>query len=201
MGIPNFPKLRLLQLWRPITLSTNLWLRWGPKQSCSPCRKLFNSMSHVTCTQGNWGNFRLLMVGNEIVKLTSDPSFGHNLCFYHPNESCEPILSVYVPRNFQWDKELLNPMGFFPYNCSMKIRESIGTPTPKVGVHLGVWRFKYLLTFMPTIVVDSLGILWPSSTCKFMEATTFIFLMSITLLQIYPHLVKPYPIFLCLGFL
>jgi hypothetical protein len=34
-----------------------------------------------------------------------------------------------------------------------------------------------------------------------MEATTFIFLMSITLLQIYPHLVKPYPIFLCLGFL
>jgi hypothetical protein len=30
-------------------------------------------------------------------------------------------------------------MGFDPYNCSLKIRESIGTLTPKVGVHLGVW--------------------------------------------------------------
>jgi hypothetical protein len=29
-------------------------------------------------------------------------------------------------------------MGFDPYNCSLKIRESIKTPTPKVGAHLGV---------------------------------------------------------------
>jgi hypothetical protein len=32
-------------------------------------------------------------------------------------------------------------MGFDPYNRSLKIQESIETPTPKVGVHLGVWRF------------------------------------------------------------
>jgi hypothetical protein len=32
-------------------------------------------------------------------------------------------------------------MGFGPYNRSLQIRESIGTPTPKVGVHFGVWRF------------------------------------------------------------
>jgi hypothetical protein len=32
-------------------------------------------------------------------------------------------------------------MGFNPYNCSMKIQEYIEIPTPKVGVHLGVWRF------------------------------------------------------------
>jgi len=32
-------------------------------------------------------------------------------------------------------------MGFDPYNCSLKIQESIRTPTPKVGVHLGVWGF------------------------------------------------------------
>jgi len=32
-------------------------------------------------------------------------------------------------------------MGFDPYNRSLKIRESIGTPTPQVGVTLGVWRF------------------------------------------------------------
>jgi hypothetical protein len=32
-------------------------------------------------------------------------------------------------------------MGFDPYNCFLTIRESIETPTPKMGVHLGVWRF------------------------------------------------------------
>ncbi len=34
-------------------------------------------------------------------------------------------------------------MGFDPYDCSLKIWESIGSPTPKVGVHLGVWRFNF----------------------------------------------------------
>ncbi len=32
-------------------------------------------------------------------------------------------------------------MGFDPWNCSLKIQKSIGTLTPKVGAHLGVWRF------------------------------------------------------------
>jgi hypothetical protein len=32
-------------------------------------------------------------------------------------------------------------MSFDPYNRSLKIRKSIGTPTPKVGVPLGVWGF------------------------------------------------------------
>jgi hypothetical protein len=32
-------------------------------------------------------------------------------------------------------------MGFNPYNYSLKIWESIMTPTPKVGAHLGVWGF------------------------------------------------------------
>jgi hypothetical protein len=35
----------------------------------------------------------------------------------------------------------LNPIGFDPYNCSMKIQEFTRTLTPKVGAHLGVWRF------------------------------------------------------------
>jgi hypothetical protein len=30
-------------------------------------------------------------------------------------------------------------MGFNPCNCALKIRESIETPTPKVGVPLGMW--------------------------------------------------------------
>jgi hypothetical protein len=82
---------------------------------------------HATCTQGSRGN--------------SEPSFGHNLCFKCPNGSCEPILEIYIPRFFQWYKELFNPMGFDPCNPFLKILESIGTLTPKVGAHLRVWGF------------------------------------------------------------
>jgi hypothetical protein len=32
-------------------------------------------------------------------------------------------------------------MTFDPYNRPLKIQESIGTLTPKVGAHLGVWGF------------------------------------------------------------
>jgi hypothetical protein len=32
-------------------------------------------------------------------------------------------------------------MSFDPYNCPLKIQVSIGTRTPKMGVHLGVWGF------------------------------------------------------------
>jgi len=46
-------------------------------------------------------------------------------------------------------KELLNSMGFDPYNRSVKVQKSIGTPTPKVGVHLGLWGF--LPSHFPTL--------------------------------------------------
>ncbi len=81
------------------------------------------------------------MVGNQIANLTPSPFFGNNLCFKCPNGSCEPILNIYVPRAFQWYKERLNLMSFDPYNFSLKTWESTRTPTPKVGVPLGVWRF------------------------------------------------------------
>jgi hypothetical protein len=32
-------------------------------------------------------------------------------------------------------------MSFDCYNRLLKIRESIGTSTPKMGVHLGLWGF------------------------------------------------------------
>jgi hypothetical protein len=73
--------------------------------------------------------------------LTFDLSFGHNLCFKYSNGSCESILDIYVLRYFQWYKKLFNSMSFDPCNCPLKIRESIGTPIPKVGAHLGVWGF------------------------------------------------------------
>jgi hypothetical protein len=47
-------------------------------------------------------------------------------------------LDIYVSRAFQWYKKLFNLMSFDPYNRLLKIQKSIGTPTPKVGAHLGV---------------------------------------------------------------
>jgi len=141
VGVPKFPKLGLPQLWGPITLCANFQLKWNLNQNCNRHWELSNDMWHATYTQGMWGDSWLLMVENQIANLSPGPSFGHNLCLRCPNGSCKPILDIYVPRDFQWYKELLNPMGFNPYNCSLKIWESIKTPTPKVGVHFGVWGF------------------------------------------------------------
>jgi hypothetical protein len=150
MGVPKFLKLALLRLWGPITLCANLRLRWGLKQSCSPCQGLSNGMSDATCTQGNWVDSQLLVVMSQTTNLIPDLSFGHKLCFKCPNGSCKPILDIYISIYFQWYKELFNPIGFDPCNCSLKIRESIRTPTPKVGVHLGVWGF--ILSHSPALL-------------------------------------------------
>ncbi len=141
MGVPKFPKLRFPWVCGAITLCVDLWSKWCLKQSCSPCRNLSNNMSHATCMQGNWGDSWLLMVENQFGSLTPNLFFYHNLCFKCPNESCDPILNIYAWRAFQWYKELFNPMVFDSCNYFLKIRESIRIPTPKVGVHLGVWRF------------------------------------------------------------
>jgi hypothetical protein len=141
MGAPKFLKLRFLQLWGPITMCANLLLQWGLKQSYSSCQELFNGMSHVTYTQGNWVDYWPLVGRTQIANLIFDLSFSHNLCFRCPNGSCELILDIYVSITFQWYKKLFNPMSFDPYNCLLKIQESIGTTTLKMGVHVGVWRF------------------------------------------------------------
>ncbi len=121
VGVLKSPKLGLPRLWGPIMSRADLGLRWDLKQSCSPRWDIFNGILHTTFTQGNWGDFWLLMVGNQIGNLIPNPSFGHNLCLKCPNASCEPILNIYVPRNFQWYKEILNPMGFDPCNHSLKV--------------------------------------------------------------------------------
>ncbi len=94
----------------------------------------------LTCKEIG-GDSQLLMVGNQITNLTPDPSFGHNLCLKCPNRSYKPILDIYVPRYFQLYKEIINPMSFDPWNHPLKIWESIGISTPKVGTRLGVWGF------------------------------------------------------------
>ncbi len=135
------PRLGLLQLWGTITLRSDLWWKWPMKKICSPCRELSNSMSHATYTQGNWVDSRLLMVKSQIGNLTLGPPFGHNLCFRCSNGWCKLILDIFVPRSFQRYKKLFKPLSFDPYNCPLKIWEFTGTPSPKVGVFLGVWGF------------------------------------------------------------
>jgi hypothetical protein len=89
------------------------------------------------------------MVENQIDNLILGLSFGHNLCFKYPNGSCEPIIDIYVLRNFQWYKEFSNLINFDTCNCPLKIWESIWTPISKMGVHFGVWEFipSHSLTF------------------------------------------------------
>jgi hypothetical protein len=87
------------------------------------------------------------VVKSQNANLTPGPSSSHNLCFKCPNGSCELILDIYISIAFQWYKKLLNAMGFDPYDCTLNIQESIGTPTPKVGVPLGVWGVYSLTLF------------------------------------------------------
>jgi hypothetical protein len=165
VGVSKFPKLGLSRLWGPIILCENLRLRWGLNQSCNPHKKKFNNMWHATYTQGNRGDSQLLVVEGQIANLTPNPFFGHNLCFKCPNGSCKLILNIYGTRDFQWYKELFNPMGFDPWNFSLKIWEFIGTPTPKVGAHLGVWGFipSHSPTLMGTWDVTPRLPFWPTT--------------------------------------
>jgi len=94
LEILKFSKLRFMQLWRPIAFCVDLWLRWGLKQICSPCRNPFNNMCHATYMQLNQGDSWLLMVGSHIATLIPDLSFDHNLCFKYPNGSCKPNLNI-----------------------------------------------------------------------------------------------------------
>ncbi len=48
---------------------------------------------------------------------------------------------IYISIVFQWYKEFFNPMNFDPSNCSLMIRKSLKTPTPKVGINLGMCEF------------------------------------------------------------
>jgi hypothetical protein len=138
VGVPKLPKLELPRLWGPIILHVNLLLKWCLKQSCSPYQDLSNGMFHATSMQGNWVDSRLLVVGSQIGNLTLGSSFGHNLCFRYPNGWCKPILNIYVPRAFQWYKELVKPLNFDTWNHPLKIWESTRTPTPKMELPWGV---------------------------------------------------------------
>jgi hypothetical protein len=75
VGVSKFPKLRLPWLYGAITLCADLQSRWGLKQSCSPCREFSNNMLHATCTQGNRGDFLLLVVESQVWQFDFQPFF------------------------------------------------------------------------------------------------------------------------------
>jgi hypothetical protein len=141
VGVPKSRQMGLPRFWSPITLRADLGSRCNLKKSCSSGWELLNGMWHAPCSQVNRVDSRLFVVESQIGNLTPGLSFGHNLCFKCPNEQCEPILNIYVPRAFQWYKEHHEPFNFDPWNRSLKFWKSTGTPSPKVGVVLGVWRF------------------------------------------------------------
>jgi len=145
--------------WTPTTLHGHNFLLkppigWGLKQSCNSHWELSNGVSHSICTHGSWIDSRLFVVRRQTTSLTPDLSFCHNLCCRCLNGSCEPILDIYTSIVFQWYKLILNVRCFDLCNCSMKVRDSIGTPTPKRRTHWGVWVF--ILTLFLASALETL---------------------------------------------
>jgi hypothetical protein len=134
-GLPN-GSLEILTTKIPTTLDAHNFLckppmQCGLKQSYSPHSKFSNGMSHAACTQGNRVDSQLLVVGSQTANLTPSLSFGHNLCFKCPNGWYKPILEIYTSR--RW---VLTPVITF-----WRFKSPFGTPTPNMGIHLGVWGF------------------------------------------------------------
>jgi hypothetical protein len=120
----------LPELWTAITPDCGVGSRRGLNQSFSPRRDLSNAMSHSRI--GHWEEVdsRLLVVGSQIASLTPGLSFAHNLGCRCPNDKCEAILDIYVPRTFQWHQEHPNARCFAPCCRALNIRESRRTPNP-----------------------------------------------------------------------
>jgi hypothetical protein len=175
VGVSKSRRLGLSWLWSPINLQEDLRSKYSPMQSCSSRWELSNGMSHTLCSQVNQVNSWFFLVGSQTGNLTPVPSFGHNLCFRCPNEQCEPILNIYVPRAFQWYKKHHEPLSFDPWNGSLKFRDSIGTPSPKVGIVLGcegslLHTPSHFLT-LPGMCDVILGLLLGPHPCGFFALT------------------------------
>jgi hypothetical protein len=148
-GVPKLPRSELPQLCGAITSRLDLRSEQGLKQSCSSRGDLSNGVSHASCKHESRVDSWHFVVGNQIANLTLGLSFCHNLCCKCPNGSCKPILDIYISITFRWYKELFNAKCFDLYNHSLKVWKSTGTPTPKIGGHLGVWVFILTLFHTP----------------------------------------------------
>jgi hypothetical protein len=129
-------------------------------------------MLHAFYSQENRVDSQLFLIKSQTGSLTFDPSFGHNLCFKCSNEQYKSILDIYIPRTFQWYNEHHKPWSFDSWNRSLKFQESTGTPSPKVGVVLGVWgltpSYSLTLSYTPgSVWCDSRASFWPASLWPF----------------------------------
>jgi hypothetical protein len=77
------------------------------------------------------------VVGSQIANLTSDPSFGHNLCFKCPNGQCKPILDIYVLIAFQWYKKNLSIQWVFTLVIALW---RFGSPS---GLQFPKWKYPW----------------------------------------------------------
>jgi hypothetical protein len=127
--VPKLSRFGLLRLWELITPSSDLWLEWGLKKTCSSPQELSNGVSHSTCTHRGRVDSWLLVVRSQTASLTPGPSFDHNLCCRCPNGSCKAIFDIYTSRPFQQYKEHLKARCFDPWNRALKFRESRRTPS------------------------------------------------------------------------
>jgi hypothetical protein len=163
VGVPKLSRVGVPGLWTPISPKFRVRSRRGLKQSCSPRWDLSNSVSHSQIGCREEVDSRLLVVGSQTASLTPGPSFAHNLPLRCPNEQCEPILDIYVSRAFQRYQERNNILRFDPSTRTLKFRESTGTPSPKMGVALGVWVLtpSHFLR-LPGVCDDSRASSWPA---------------------------------------
>jgi hypothetical protein len=119
-------------LWELITPDCEVWSQRGLNQTCSPCRDLFNNVSHYQFGGREKVYSRLLVIGSQIANLTPGPSFAHNLGYRCPNDQCEAIFDIYASRPFQWHQEHINTRCFEPCCRTLNIRESRRTPNPQL---------------------------------------------------------------------
>jgi hypothetical protein len=78
-GVPKLSRFGLPGLYMFIISRSNLRLGWSLKRTCRSPWELSNGVSHSTCTHRDWVDSWLLVVGSQIVSLTPDPSFNHNV--------------------------------------------------------------------------------------------------------------------------
>ncbi len=144
LGIPTY---RTFVTLRAHNFACKPLIAWILMQSYSLHRKLSNDMLHIAYTWRNLVDFRLLVVRSQTINLTFGISFDHNLCFKCPNEPCEPILNIWFLIVFQWYKELFKPLDFDPWNCTLKIWESICDSNSHNGSSLGSVQVHSLTLF------------------------------------------------------
>jgi hypothetical protein len=118
-GVPKLSKFGFPGLWELITPSSDLWLGWGPKQTCSSSQELSDNVLHSTCTHRDRVDSRLLVIRSQIASLTPDLSFDHNLCYRCLNGSCKAIFDKYSSRPFHRYKEHFKARCFDPCNRAL----------------------------------------------------------------------------------